>query len=203
MAAQQQEEGPKSVNPFSFEPTHVEVARIMESEIDARITELEEMWFEDNISAVADHQRLLEKTTTMLITMDDKVKVLARFRQNHQLLCRQYVSRVSPSSPFCWRSQFSFCLESRLDQRSMPLLTCESPTGTEDEIRPKNDPRRDEDKEQEEIRGRRRFDGLTLERICEATFDDSAGPVPWVCSCQRKYDRDRHGLNEECFKVQC
>ena len=76
---------------FTFLPSHHELARVMEGEIEGKITELEDMWLQEGLTN-AEEIRRLQHTTSILTEMAVHTKTLAKFRKDGQLLCKAYVS---------------------------------------------------------------------------------------------------------------
>ena len=79
----------------------VELAKVIERNIEELITSLEELWIPSNVSEARNLERLAQ-TSRILVQMDAQTKNLANFLEDHAGFCKAYVSiLISPSSRPC------------------------------------------------------------------------------------------------------
>ena len=70
---------------------HVQLARVIERNIEELITNLEDLWMPSNVSEAKNQERLAE-TTRILAQMDAQTKNLVNFLADYNGFCRAYVS---------------------------------------------------------------------------------------------------------------
>ena len=79
----------------------VELAKVIERNIEELITNLEELWMPSNVSEARNQERLAQ-TSRILVQMDAQTNNLASFLEDHAGFCKAYVSiLISLSSCPC------------------------------------------------------------------------------------------------------
>ena len=73
------------------DPARAHFAKLVESDIEASITKLEELWIPSNVSEKKQNERLAD-TTAILVQMDAQTKNLVNYLDDYSGLCRAYVS---------------------------------------------------------------------------------------------------------------
>ena len=78
---------------LGLDTARVELAKVIERNIEDLITNLEDLWMPSNVSAAKNQERLTE-TTQILIQMDAQTKNLVNFLGHHDGFCKAYVSTL-------------------------------------------------------------------------------------------------------------
>ena len=85
--------------PSGFDAARVQLAKVIEKNIEELISSLEELWMPSGVSVARNQERLAE-TSRILVQMDTQTKNLVNFLEDHDGFCKAYVSTPSPCSPW-------------------------------------------------------------------------------------------------------